>query len=304
MRVLVTGGAGYVGVSLVEQLSKHSDIDEIIVYDNLSARSHGLFLHAKLGSVPIRFIQAELLDTRQLERAATGVDLVYHLAAVVKTPFANFDPHYFEQTNHWGCAELARILERSKPKRLIFTSSAAVYGSSDSLFSENSEPTPKTYYAVSKLRGEEQLGRLRDRFEVFNIRLGNIYGVNPCMRFDAVINSFILQAKFQKKIQIHGDGSQRRTFININQVGESLARLKDLKIESGTFNLSAHNLSIIEVADKLQELIPDLEFIYMDQHIQFPNLQLELEGKLSEALDMQSTDFHQDLKASIGSLSF
>lgn len=304
MKILVTGGAGYVGVSLVEKLSHLPEVEEIVVYDNLSAGSHGLFLYANVGKVPIRFVQAELLDTRKLKEALTGIDLVYHLAAVVKTPFSSFDPHYFEQTNHWGCAELARLLDESEVKRLIYTSSAAVYGSSEGKFDDDSSPSPQTYYAVSKLRGEHQIDRLSSKLQVYKLRLGNVYGVNPSMRFDAVVNKFLLHANFQQKIQIHGDGSQKRTFIGVEHLSRALEKMATARIEAGTYNLSAHNLSVIEIADQLQELVPGLEFIYMDQHIKFPNLQVELDNRFSKELGLKIPSFREDLEAALGRLSF
>jgi UDP-glucose 4-epimerase len=107
MKILITGGAGYIGTELTYELMKHADrIDEIIIYDNLSRGNYNLFIGlSKLPEGKVRFIQGDLLDTRKLRKALKGVDVVYHLAAKVSTPFADQNPHLFEQINHWGTAE-------------------------------------------------------------------------------------------------------------------------------------------------------------------------------------------------------
>ena len=99
MKILVTGGAGYIGTALLDALSHDSrDIDELIVYDNLSRKNHNFFLGSAVNpSATVRFIQGDILDTRRLEQALDGVEVVVHLAARVTTPFSSADPHLFEQ---------------------------------------------------------------------------------------------------------------------------------------------------------------------------------------------------------------
>ena len=121
MKILITGGAGYIGTPLVDLLCINPDVKKIIVYDNLSRSNYNLFIGAKKeGHEKITFIRGELLDSRKLKQTLKGVDVVYHLAARVTTPFANSDAHLFDQINHWGTAELAYLLEESSVKKLIF----------------------------------------------------------------------------------------------------------------------------------------------------------------------------------------
>ena len=103
MKVLITGGAGYIGTSLIQSLALLDTISEIIVYDNLSKGNRNLFIGIpKLDGVKLVFIQGELLDSKKLDSALIGVDLVYHLAANVTTPFSDQNAHLFEQVNIIG----------------------------------------------------------------------------------------------------------------------------------------------------------------------------------------------------------
>jgi UDP-glucose 4-epimerase len=228
MKVLVTGGAGYIGTELVSLLIAHPAVEKVVIYDNLSRPNHNLFLglrhqhHDK-----ITFVKGELLDSRALKKVLKGVDVVYHLAAKVTTPFANADSHAYEQVNHWGTAELVYAVEDSDVKRFIYTSSTGVYGSSKIAAHEDTPPDPQTFYAASKLRGEEHVRRLikSGKIQTFLMRLGNVYGYSKSMRFDAVINKFVFEANFNKLVTIQGDGKQSRTFIHIETLARALNNL-------------------------------------------------------------------------------
>ncbi|HMQ01112.1 MAG TPA: NAD-dependent epimerase/dehydratase, partial [Cyclobacteriaceae bacterium] len=216
MKILVTGGTGYIGTELVDLLIADENVQEVRVYDNLSRNNFNFFLGNKMqGAEKIKFIKAELLDSRSLKKAIAGVDVVYHLAAKVTTPFANDDAHLYEQVNHWGTAELMYAIENTDVKKIIYTSSSGVYGSSKDAVDETVQARPKTFYAISKLRAEEHVNRLNTKKSVYVLRCGNVYGYSPSMRFDAVINKFVFEANFEKRITIHGNGEQTRTFIHI-----------------------------------------------------------------------------------------
>ena len=219
MRVLITGGAGYIGTELVYSLANENSIEEIIIFDNLSRDNHNLFIKSKVpNATKVRFHRGELLDSRELGKVLDGINIVYHLAAKVTTPFANTDPHFYEQVNHWGTAELVYALEKSSVEKLIYTSSTSVYGSSTKSVDENTPPNPKTFYGISKMRGEEHVQRLKDKMKTYILRSGNVYGYSKSMRFDAVINKFIFEANYSKRITINGDGKQHRSFIHIDQI--------------------------------------------------------------------------------------
>jgi UDP-glucose 4-epimerase len=306
MNVLVTGGAGYIGTELVERLAKNPEVERILVFDNLSRSNFNLFLGRKIaGHTKIHFQKGELLDSRGLKKALNGIDVVYHLAARVTTPFANSDAHLYEQVNHWGTAELVYAVEESKVKRFIYTSSAGVYGSSDEALDESSRPNPKTFYAISKLRGEEHVRRLAERMDTYIFRCGNVYGYSRSMRFDAVINKFVFEANFEKRITIHGDGNQSRAFIHINQVAQALANVLHTGLESGTYNLVSRNLKVIDIVDELKQLIPDLEFIMINQHIRYSQLHINENQVINRVLKVSnSSPLNTDLREFLDMFSF
>jgi UDP-glucose 4-epimerase len=285
MNILVTGGAGYIGTSLVSKLASIPEVKKIIVYDNLSRPNHNLFLGNRLaGSDKVQFIRGELLDSRNLKKALDNIDVVYHLAAKVTTPFANDDAHLYEQVNHWGTAELVYAVEESKVRKFIYTSSLGIYGSSGIAIDESHAPNPKTFYAVSKLRGEEHVRRLFDKTQTYIFRCGNVFGYNPSMRFDAVINKFVFEGNFHKRITINGDGSQLRSFIHIDKLTDALVNTLHTKLEQGTYNLVERSISVIDIVDELKQLLPDLEFIFINQHLKLHQLNVKQDTIANQAL--------------------
>lgn len=287
MKILITGGAGYIGTELVSLLSQREDVEQIIVYDNLSRSNYNLFLgHTFKNSQRITFVKGELLDSRYLKKVLDGVDVVYHLAAKVTTPFANTDPHFYEQVNHWGTAELVYAIEESSVKKFIFTSSTGVYGSSKSSVDEHTVPNPRTFYGISKMRAEEHVGRLKDKMDTYIFRCGNVYGYNRSMRFDAVINKFVFEANFYKRITIHGDGKQHRSFIHIDHVAQALSHVIDGELASGTYNLVNRDLQVLDIVDTLKEIIPELEFIFVNQHLKLRELRVKPNAALNKALSL------------------
>jgi UDP-glucose 4-epimerase len=289
MKVLVTGGAGYIGTELINQLISRPDVEKVVVYDNLSRPNHNFFLGLRLKNhAKIVFVKGELLDSRALRKALKGVDVVYHLAAKVTTPFANADAHAYEQVNHWGTAELVYAIEDSTVKRFIYTSSTGVYGSSNIPAHEDKPPDPKTFYAVSKLRGEEHVRRLIGKIDTYIMRCGNVYGYSKSMRFDAVINKFIFDANFSRLITIQGDGKQSRTFIHIEMVAKALSNLLVADLPSDVYNIVDKNLTVLDILDVLKELMPDLEFIFINQHLRLHELNVKVNPLITDSLGIRN----------------
>ena len=187
MNVLITGGAGYVGTELLAKLALNKEISKITIYDNLSKGHRSLFLGKKSPFLSkIEFVHGEILDSRLLKKKLIDTDVLIHLAAMVTTPFANTDPHFFEQVVY--------AAEESGVSKFIHLSSTAVYGTGADLADESTLPLPQTYYGISKLRGETHVNRLMEKKNSIILRGGNIYGFSKSMRFDAVINKFMFDA--------------------------------------------------------------------------------------------------------------
>jgi len=291
MNVLITGGAGYIGTVLTKNLVSHDAVDKIIVYDNLSRSNYNLFLGERMDNFEkVEFVHGDILDLRKLRQVLQHVDVVVHLAARVTTPFANVDSHFHEQVNHWGTAELVSAIEERNIHKFIYLSSTSVYGATEDLIGENYEPNPKTFYGISKHRGEEQVKRLLNKMNAYILRCANVYGYSRSMRFDAVINRFMFDANFTNKISIHGNGKQYRAFIHVSLLAKVLIELiVEDKVPTGIYNLVDRNLMILDIVDVMKEIYPDLEFIFINQHLHLRKIFVNPESILRHYIEYINT---------------
>jgi UDP-glucose 4-epimerase len=140
---------------------------------------------------------------------------------------------------------------------------------------EETPPHPTSFYGISKQRAEEHVRRLFNRFPTIIVRCGNVYGYSKSMRFDAVINRFMFDANFVNRITINGSGNQSRAFIHINKVTKMLAALLRAEVPSGIYNLSDKNFEIVEIIEVLKKIYPDLEYLFINQHITMQELRVE-----------------------------
>jgi len=283
MRILITGGAGYVGTVLTKSLVLQPEVEKIIIYDNLSRKNSNLFLGDRLAnSEKVQLVVGDILDSRKLKSVLADIDVVYHLAARVSTPFANVDADFHEQVNHWGTAELVSAVEESDVKKFIFTSSTSVYSNSEDLIGEDRQPEPKTFYGISKYRAEEHVKRLMNSRQTLILRCGNVYGYSRSMRFDAVINRFMFDANFTKRIQIHGNGMQFRAFIHVNVLVKALIGCLKNEIPGGLYNVVDKNIQILEIVEILKEIYPSLEFIFINQHLDLRQMHVDPASRLRQ----------------------
>ena len=297
MKILITGGAGYIGNELTYRLAAASEVDEIIVYDNLVKGNYNLFTGLrKLPKTNIRFIRGDILDSRKLSKSLVGVDVVYHLAAYVKTPFSEQNPHSFEQTNNWGTAEVIQAVEESDVKRFIHLSSLSVYGFGHEIESVNDLPNPKTMYGASKLHGEEHVQRLLDKLPTFILRCGNVYGYSKNLRIDAAINRMLFDAHFEGRITVHGSGEQRRAFICMNRLIDALYGMLDTELASGIYNLVDNNIMVNDIGAALAELYPGLEMIFVDQRLPVQDLIVRSDERLNDLYKVNKQSLVEDLR--------
>lgn len=297
MNVLITGGTGYIGYALVKHLLENTpESVNLTVYDNLSRGNYNFFFHLPPTN-RVRFIRGELLDSRLLNKEVELADVVYHSAAKVTTPFADQDSHMFEQVNHWGTSELVQAVERHPVEKFVYLSSMSVYGRVEEQTNESSPLHPESFYGFSKQRAEAHVARLFDqKIDTYIIRSGNVYGYNPSLRFDAVINKFMFDAHTRGRIKIQGSGEQHRAFIHVNKIAYALGSLLEGKIPSGIYNLAEHNLSVNYIANTISELYPNLERLYINQHLQMREIQAELPVKLSQHINWPDVTFADELK--------
>ena len=297
MKILITGGAGYIGYSFVRQLvHSNQNIEKIVIYDNLTRNNFNFFTQEKFDGVKIEFVKGEILDSRRLQQAMNGVDTVVHLAARVTTPYADADSHFFDQINHWGTATLVNAIEESDSvKHLIYLSSMSVYGSTEEIVDESYEPHPESFYGISKYQGEQHVKRLESQIKTHIIRSGNVYGYNPVMRIDAVFNRFMFEANFNGKININGDGSQSRAFIHVDKLASALEQLLVKDVPTGIFNLVEHNLKLTEIIEAITEIYPELETLFISKNMRMRQIQAQTPAKIWEYLTLPEKSIQQEL---------
>jgi UDP-glucose 4-epimerase len=219
MRCLVTGGAGFIGTVLTNRLVREGH--QVRVLDDLSAGDpSGLHPDAL-------FTRGDVRDRPKLWTLLQKADCVFHLAARVSTQESVFYPREYNDVNVGGTVSLAEAIRDAGVKRVVFTSSATVYGSQPSQpVRETSWPNPRVPYAVSKLAAELYLFALGELngIETIVLRIFNAYG--PGQRIPPVhapvVSNFTKAVLSQASLVVHGDGSQTRDFVYVDDVVEAL----------------------------------------------------------------------------------
>ncbi|MPQ45711.1 NAD-dependent epimerase/dehydratase family protein [Marinifilum sp. N1E240] len=295
MKVLITGGAGYIGTELCIKLNQNPEVKEITVLDNLSQNNYNLFLHSQIKPGKVKFVKGELLDSRTLDQIVKNVDVVYHLAA--ENSDSDKLHHLHEQVNNWGTAELIYAIEESDVKQLIYVSSTAVYGYSDQEFDVYTLPEPSTSLGSSKLRGEQHVERIMPKINTQIIRLANVFGYGVSMKMKSIVNRLQFDSYFVGRISIHGSGNQKRPFVSLEKASAILANLIGGKLDSGVYNLVDYNKSIMDLVEVMQSQNPDMEMIFTNQHLELPQQMVKTDGRIMKLYDGERLSFEEELNA-------
>ena len=295
MKILITGGAGYIGASLARDLSHSQNVSKIIVFDNLASNRYGLFSNQEANGEKIEFVKATILDNYNLANALKGVDVVYHLAAKVVSPDSDNDSQYFEQINNWGTANVVREAIKANVKHFVYLSSVYVYGQGPEVKTIEDDALPNSFYGISKLRGEEHLTTLPSNIKQHIIRSGSVYGANSSTRYDVLINQFLFESHFFNKLAIHGEGNQIRPFIHINKLSESLSKLPFSELPSGKYNLVEHNTSVMDIVESLNEIYPDLEYNHVNRHIRMKDVIVQPSPEIEQYIPYQPKQFIEEI---------
>jgi len=231
---LVTGGAGFIGSNLVDALLGRGD--RVRVLDDFST--------GRRQNLPpnIDLIQGSVADAALVARAVQGVEVVYHLAAVVSVQQCLEQPVAANEVNVVGTSRILQAAAAAGARRVVFASSAAVYGDSPVLPKrEELPPDPLSSYAVAKLSGE-QLGRTVPGVQFVALRFFNVYGPrqNPHSQYAAAIPIFLTALEAGRPLPIFGDGSQTRDFTFVGDVVSGLLLAGDAGgIDGRVFNIAA-----------------------------------------------------------------
>ncbi|MDA7646706.1 NAD-dependent epimerase/dehydratase family protein [Akkermansiaceae bacterium] len=249
MRILITGGAGFIGSHLVEHFQSSA---EVVVLDNL--RSGYL---ANLEGLSHTFIQGSVTDRASVDVAMKGVDLVYHLAAMISVPESMNAPRECVETNVLGLINVLESAAEFGVKKVVLASSAAIYGDNPTVpKTEEMKPEPKSPYAVSKLDGEYYLEifRREGKLNTASLRFFNVFGPrqDPKSVYAAAVPIFIQRALRGEAIIIYGDGEQTRDFIYVKDVVKALAHIASSEDAKGVFNVGYGNsITVNQLAEEI-----------------------------------------------------
>lgn len=255
LRILVTGGAGYIGSVLVELLLDRGY--EVICLDRLFFGRESL--KRVIDNPRFKVIQGDIrwFDPGILR----GVDAVLDLAALSNDPSGELDPEKTLEINYRGRVRVARLAKEYGVERYILASSCSVYGFQEGLLDECSSTNPLTTYARANLLAEQEILPLAsDSFTPISLRQATVYGLSPRMRFDLAINGMTLGFFKNGKIPILKDGKQWRPFVHVRDACRAfiLALEAPMEIVSGEiFNVGSNeqNYQIFPLAELVAESI-------------------------------------------------
>jgi UDP-glucose 4-epimerase len=247
MRVLITGGAGFIGSHLVEHFQGRAD--EIVVLDSLrSGHRHNL------DGLTHTFIEGSVTDPAAVARAMQGINLVFHLAAMISVPESMERPRECVDINVTGLLHVLEAAASAGVKKLVLASSAAVYGDNPVVpKSEDMTPEPKSPYAITKLDGEYYLDMFRreGRLNTASLRFFNVFGPrqDPASAYAAAVPIFIRKALAGEDLTIFGDGGQTRDFIHVKDIVAALDHAATRPDLTGTFNVGyGRSMTVNELA--------------------------------------------------------
>lgn len=247
MRILITGGAGYLGSILSRKLLNKGYTVRVI--DGLWYGSDSVTECMK--NPNFELVNEDVRNLVETVRAMRDVDAVIHLASIVGMPASSIEPRTSEEVNYLATKNIAELCQLHEIETYIFASTCSVYGSQpNSLITEKSPVSPLDYYAKQKFLSERAIGWLNRAPTI--LRFGTLFGLSPRMRFDLVINLFIAQAINEEKITVFG-GEQYRPFLHVDDAANSLVYALENNL-TGTYNVISENMTILEAANRISEI--------------------------------------------------
>ena len=255
-RVVVTGGGGFIGSNLVRALLERGD--DVRVLDNFSTGNR-----ANLDGLDIEIVEGELRSYERVHNAVRKAEVVYHLGALGSVPRSVQDPLTSSAVNVEGTLNVLLAARDEGVRRVVFSSSTSVYGSSRTLpTTEDTPPDPISPYGVAKLAAERycvSFSRVYESFESVVLRYFNVFGPrqSPFSQYSAAIPLFITAIDAGRPVDVYGDGEQSRDFTYVGNVVDATLSAGEAPGASGEiFNIAAGSpVSVNRMADTIGELL-------------------------------------------------
>ena len=283
MKILVTGGAGFIGKHLVEFLLGKNNV--VTIFDNFSnSTKESINGIIKKGA---KIIEGDITKISDIEKITGDQEIVIHLAAKISVSESIINPSSTFLVNINGTRNILEFCEKSKINHIIVASSAAVYGEGNQYtkITENQKLNPISPYGESKMKMEQEIEKFvkNKNLTCTILRFFNIYGLNQSDEYAGVISKFLKKVNQKEDLEIFGDGLQTRDFVSINDIVNSINNAVELK-KSGIYNIATgESISIRKLAEKIINISKkDLKVLYFEpknNEIKFSQASIEFSKK-------------------------
>jgi UDP-glucose 4-epimerase len=263
MKILITGGTGFIGKHLVKYLLDKGNI--ITIFDNFSNSEEKSINHFIKNGVKV--VNGDIRKFDEILKETEDQDVLIHLAAKISVSQSILNPSETFEVNVDGTKNVLEACKKNNVKKIIIASSAAVYGEGNSgmKLKESTKTNPISPYGKSKLKMEQEIEK-NNKIDCVILRFFNIFGIGQTSEYAGVITKFIEMISSNKPLEIFGDGMQTRDFVSINDVVESIYdAIKNGK--NGTYNIaSGKAITINELAELMISLSrKDLEIHHISE---------------------------------------
>lgn len=259
MKILVLGGAGYIGQVLCKYLK--SSGDEVTILDNL------LYEKGRKIDGDFRFTHGDICNINDLLPAIEDADAIVNLAAISNDPASDLSPSLTWEVNYRANETIANLC-RATGKRVVYASSCSVYGFADNgVFNEKSKPNPVSLYARTKMLSEKYY--MDEDVDGVILRLATVYGDSPKPRFDLVVNTMIGTSFFEGQIVVNG-GEQWRPVVHVLDVSRAIyLALHTKSPKHRVYNVGSNeqNFKISQLGGMISKYLPKVEFVHLLDNI-------------------------------------
>ncbi|MFX0067606.1 MAG: NAD-dependent epimerase/dehydratase family protein [Candidatus Hodarchaeota archaeon] len=264
MNILVTGGVGYIGSCLLSMLRDEEFMDDGVIrsLDNNSGKEHLKVKRTFDGDKRYQLIKGDIRRRDDVKKSLNDIEAVVHLAAVSGFEACTNNTHEAILTNIYGTQTILEAAENSNVERIIFASSAAVYGNPEKYpIIEEERLKPLNLYGVTKVVGEQLTKIYNNDYGLCTtiLRLSNVYGLGIYACWNTVAHLFVKAATEGKPMIIYGSGKQARNFVHVRDVSNAIIeclKAEEKNIRGEVFNIGGwENININELAHQVRHLV-------------------------------------------------